>query len=76
MQVLPVGGMYAAVEEEKRRLLEAQRRQEDEENAKKHGGCPSCCNLVKLNINVFLIMRIIKKRTHVCDRFLIKLLQA
>ena len=46
MQVLPVGGIYTAIEEEKRRRLEEARRKELEERAKKEGGCPTCCQKV------------------------------
>ena len=46
MQVLPVGGIYTAIEEEKRRKLEEARRKELEERAKKEGGCPTCCQKV------------------------------
>jgi len=45
MQVLPVGGTYAALEEEKRRLREAEQRRLEEEQARKHGGCPTCLQL-------------------------------
>ncbi len=47
MQVLPVGGIYTAIEEEKRRKLEEARRKELEERAKKEGGCPTCCQKVR-----------------------------
>lgn len=46
MQVLPVGGIYTALEEEKRRAEEERRRKEMEERARKEGGCPSCCTMV------------------------------
>ena len=46
MQVLPVGGLYSALEEEKRRAREEAMRREMEERAKKEGGCPTCCTMV------------------------------
>lgn len=47
MQVLPVGGIYTAIEEEKRRAEEERRRREAEERAKSSGGCPVCLSMVK-----------------------------
>merc|ERR1711962_350263 len=44
MQVLPVGGLYNAIEEEKRRAQEELLRQEMEERARNSGGCPACGN--------------------------------
>jgi len=42
MQVLPVGGIYTAMEEEKRRALEESMRKEMEARARREGGCPGC----------------------------------
>ena len=46
MQVLPVGGIYSAMEEEKRRAEAERLRKEMEEAAKKSGCCPHCGNIV------------------------------
>eukprot|EP00088_Acartia_fossae_P014202 TRINITY_DN17579_c0_g1_i1.p1 TRINITY_DN17579_c0_g1~~TRINITY_DN17579_c0_g1_i1.p1 ORF type:complete len:228 (-),score=68.03 TRINITY_DN17579_c0_g1_i1:386-1024(-) len=45
MQVLPVGGIYTAMEEEKRRAEEERIRKDMEEAAKRSGCCPSCGNI-------------------------------
>ena len=49
MQVLPVGGTYAAIEEAKRKAEEERMRKEMEERAKKEGGCPACSTKVGLS---------------------------
>ncbi|XP_023324100.1 cysteine and glycine-rich protein 1 [Eurytemora carolleeae] len=54
MQVLPVGGIYTALEEEKRRAEEERRRKEMEERARKEGGCPSCCTMTTEDDSVAL----------------------
>jgi len=45
MQVLPVGGIYTAMEEEKRRAEEERLKKEMMEAAKKSGCCPHCNNI-------------------------------
>ena len=54
MQVLPVGGIYTAMEEEKRRAEEERIRKDMEEAAKRSGCCPSCGNIVS---SLFLWVR-------------------
>ena len=54
MQVLPVGGIYTALEEAKRRAEEERIRKEMEERARKEGGCPACCTMVG---SVFTLIR-------------------
>jgi len=45
MQVLPVGGIYTAMEEEKKKAEEERLRKEMEEAAKRSGCCPACNNI-------------------------------
>ncbi len=51
MQVLPVGGIYSAMEEEKRRAEEERLRKEMEEAAKKSGCCPQCGKIVSIKFS-------------------------
>ena len=48
MQVLPVGGIYTAMEEEKKKAEGERLRKEMEEAAKRSGCCPACNNIVSI----------------------------